>query len=269
MILRHRRMRPKDVHECVEIIATHPVIGPRYGKTIEHLGPAWLQLLGREAMRTSLIESEEDGQATICFVGVSLCVHDDFVRDLKTPPIVWFGPELTKQVQRSDSPALTDKQVRECNSKDGLSLVVWEGCIRPGFETHTDLYREIIRAFLEDHQGFLWKELIAAQAESIDIRSAGSRFLARNNGRPTLLGEKALVGKRLESVRLHTQGRSHETPLQIRAHTCRGELPVKKLVLLGCSFAFLARLGSSGVVSRTPSVASSIVALVDSCCARW
>ena len=168
MPLRHRQMRPKDVHECVEIIATHPVIGPRYGKTIEHLGPAWLQLLGREAMRTSVIEFEEDGQATICFVGVSLCVHDDFVRDLKTPPLVWFGPELAKQVQRSDSPALTDKQVRECNSKNGLSLVVWEGCIRPGFETHTDLYREIIRAFLEDHQGFLWKELIAAQAESVE-----------------------------------------------------------------------------------------------------
>jgi hypothetical protein len=168
MILQHRQMRPKDVHECVEIIATHPVIGPRYGRSIEDLGPAWLQLLGRDAVRSTVIEVQEDGQVRIGFVGVSLCVDDDFIRDLKTPPIGWFGPELLKRVMRGDSLALTDKQVRECNSKNGLNLLVWEGCIRSGFETHIEIYREIIRAFLGEHQGFFWKEVIGSQMESIE-----------------------------------------------------------------------------------------------------
>jgi hypothetical protein len=34
MIIHHRQMRPDDVAECVEIIATHPVIGQRYRSAI-------------------------------------------------------------------------------------------------------------------------------------------------------------------------------------------------------------------------------------------
>jgi len=162
-------MRPKDVKECVEIIATHPVIGPRYGKTIECLAPAWLKLLGSEAMHATVIEAEEDGQARICFVGVTLCVNEDFIRELKTPPIGWFGPELARRVLNGNSPVLTEKQIQECNSRSGLNLITWEGCIRPGFEKHTEIYREVIRTFLRDHQGFLWKEVIASQAENVQL----------------------------------------------------------------------------------------------------
>lgn len=168
MILRQREMRPKDVHECVEIVATHPVIGARYGKAIEHLGAAWLQLLGSEGMRSTIFETEDAGQPRICFVGVSLCVEDNFIRDLKTPPIPWVGPEIVKRIMQGRSPVLTDKQVREFNSKGGLNLLVWEGCIRSGFEMYKEIYREIVRAFLENHQGFLWKEAISSQAENVE-----------------------------------------------------------------------------------------------------
>src|SRR5262245_48300350 len=117
-------------NECVEIIATHPVTGYRYGIAIEQLGAAWLRLLGREGMRTKVVEAREHGRARICFVGISLCVGDAFIRHLKTPPIPWVGPEVVKWVMRGDSPILADRQVRECNSKGGLNLLVWEGCIR-------------------------------------------------------------------------------------------------------------------------------------------
>lgn len=167
MMLRHREMRPRDVDECVEIIATHPVLAPRYGSAIEHLSAAWLRLLGTEAMRTKIFETS-GGPPQMCFVGISLCVTDEFVRDLKTPPVRWFGPELVRRITAGDSVTLTDRQVRECNSHGGLNLLVWEGCIRSGFETHTEIYREIVRAFLEEHRGFLWKELVAAQAESVE-----------------------------------------------------------------------------------------------------
>ena len=42
MKLRQRPMRPEDIPECVDIVASNPVVGPRYGATIKHLPEAWL-----------------------------------------------------------------------------------------------------------------------------------------------------------------------------------------------------------------------------------
>ena len=168
LVLTHRPMLAKDVDESVEVIATHPIVGPRYGTAIEHLGAAWLRLLGREGMRTKIFEVKGRGRGRICFVGISLCVDDGFIRHLKTPPIPWVGPEVVRWVMRGDLPVLTDRQLREGNSTGGLNLLVWEGCIRSGFETHKEIYREIVRAFLDEHRGFLWKEIISAQMESIE-----------------------------------------------------------------------------------------------------
>jgi hypothetical protein len=161
-------MLAKDVDECVEVIATHPVIGRRYGTAIDHLGAAWRRSFGREGMRTEVFEAKEHGRDTICFVGITLCVDDGFIRHLKTPPIPWVGPEIVKWIMRGDPPVLTDRQLRERNSKGGLNLLVWEGCIRAGFETHREIYREIVSAFLDNHRGFLWNEIVAAQMESIE-----------------------------------------------------------------------------------------------------
>jgi hypothetical protein len=161
-------MVAKDVDECVEVIATHPVIGRRYGTAIEHLGAAWLRLLGCDGMRTNVFEAKEHGRARICFVGISVCVDDGFIHHLKTPPIPWAGPELVKWITRGDSPVLTDRQLREDSSRGGLNLLVWEGCIRSGFETLKDVYREIVRAFLDNHRGFLWKEIVAGRVESAE-----------------------------------------------------------------------------------------------------
>ena len=168
MGLRHRRMQPRDVGECVEIIATHPMRGPRYGNAIAELRPAWLRLLDCEASVAVVIEEVNGFRATICFVGVSVFVSDDFVLELKTPPLPWFGPELAKRAVRGTSPLLSDIQLREANSRGGLNLVVWEGCIRPGFEQHSEIHRTVLNLFIEEHRGYLWKELIASQMESVE-----------------------------------------------------------------------------------------------------
>jgi len=168
MGLQHRPMQPKDVAECAEIIATHPVIGPRYGSASSDLRSAWLRSLEREAMIASVIEEVDGSRATICFVGVSVFVGDDFVRELKTPPLLWCGPELARRIARRDSPLLTDRQVREANSRGGLNTITWEGCIRPGFESHTEVHRKILSVFIEEHRGYLWKEAIASQMESVE-----------------------------------------------------------------------------------------------------
>jgi hypothetical protein len=167
MGLQHRPMRPKDVAECARIIAAHPVIGPRYGSAIAELRPAWLRLLDCEAKRASIVEEVDGSHATICFVGVSVFVGEEFVRELKSPPLFWIGPELAKRIVQGDSPLLSDRQVREANSCGGLTMVTWEGCIRPEFEKHLEIHRRILNMFIEEHRGYLWKEAIASQLESV------------------------------------------------------------------------------------------------------
>lgn len=166
MTLRARPMRSEDVAECATIIATHPVIGARYGRTIQHLQSAWSRVLGYEAKTTAVVENVEGPRSTICFVGVSLIVSDDFVRELKTPPLVWFGPELVKRILRGDSPVLSDKELAKANVSGGLNLLVWEGCPRFEFVNEPELPRLVMERFIEDHRGFRWKEVISSQLES-------------------------------------------------------------------------------------------------------
>ncbi len=79
MAVRYRPMRPNDAKECVEIVAAHPFIGPRYGSGTTDLRTVWLSLLGREAFRAVVFEDGEDTQVRIMGVGVSAFVSHDFL----------------------------------------------------------------------------------------------------------------------------------------------------------------------------------------------
>jgi hypothetical protein len=164
--LRWRTLQPKDVPACAEIVASHPVIGPRYGATIKHLARAWHSLLGSEAMTTAVFEEVVRDRVHIVGVGVGLFVHDEFVRELKTPPQFWVGPELIKRVLKGASPALSDRQVREANSDGGLNELVWETIALERLAKRTDLYHLMGRAYIEIHRGYRFKEMITSQAES-------------------------------------------------------------------------------------------------------
>ena len=168
MTICHRPMEPKDVRECADIVAAHPVIGPRYGNRIGDLSKAWLRLLACEAKRTTVFYSAEQPRAPICFVGVSLFVSDDFLRELKAPPGFWMGPEVVKRILSGNSPILPDKQFREANSRCGLNLIVWEGCIRSAFEKNNEIHGHVMTSFIEEHSGLLLKELISSQIESTE-----------------------------------------------------------------------------------------------------
>jgi hypothetical protein len=166
--VRYRPMQPNDIREAVEIIAKHPVISSRYGSAISDLPAAWERMLSSEAGEGWVFQAEEGPRAPICMVGVGVIVNDDFVCELKTPPHFWSGPELTKRILRDDFPGLSEKQLREANSRGGLNLIVWEGCARRESENDPELYRFVMEAFVQVHRGFLWKEVINAPAESAD-----------------------------------------------------------------------------------------------------
>jgi hypothetical protein len=161
-------MQLNDIRECAEIIAAHPVIGPRYGNRIGDLSKAWLRLLGCEAKHATVFQAAESPRPPICFVGVSVFVNDDFMQELKAPPGFWIGPELVKRILSGNSPILSDRQFRKANSRGGLNLVVWEGCIRSGLETNTEIHGHVMASFIEEHSGFLLNELISSQIESTE-----------------------------------------------------------------------------------------------------
>jgi hypothetical protein len=160
-------MLPNDITECAGIIADHPVIGPRYGQVIQDLSPAWLRLVGSEAMRSAVFEEVEGRRARIWGVGVGVFVTDDYVRELKKPPQFWSGPELATRIMRGTSPVLSDRQVREANSSDGLNLLVWEALPRDEY-ARADSFHFMVNTYIEIHRGYLLKEMITSPIESVE-----------------------------------------------------------------------------------------------------
>lgn len=214
--LRWRPMQPADVDQCVDIVAAHPVIGPRYGADIENLGRAWRQLLCSAAINNAVFERIDRKNATIVGVGFAVFVRDDFIREIKTPPLVWIGPELARRVAGGDSPVLTDDELRDANSGAGLNEVVWEGTGTPEFAHTMDFYHHMVGSYVEAHRGFLFKEVITAQAESVErllwvVEAGGLYWNPAHRRYETTLSEPAetfaarphLVGitRELESVR--------------------------------------------------------------------
>ena len=162
MAIRWRPMRPRDVVECVQIVATHSIQAPRYGRAIHNLRTFWEGLLGREAFRAIVFERmQNESRVRIIGVGVSVFISDAFLNFIKTPPYFWVYPELMKWEATGKSPIVSDKQTREFNAKGGLNLLVLEGTFRIDDEIGPETQTATFTAFVEQHRGFLLKELIS------------------------------------------------------------------------------------------------------------
>jgi DNA-binding CsgD family transcriptional regulator len=189
MAIRHRLMRRKDVRECVDIVAAHPIVGPRYGKAIADLRAAWSRLLAEEGFCSATVFEEKNGdEANLVGVGVSVFVSDEFLEEAKKPPSFWIGPELAKRAVRGDrSSMLTAKQAREANSRDGLNLVIWQATVREQHMQRMEVWEAFMKAGVEQHRGYRLKELLVAQAESVEhllgLRHTGGFFWDGNKQR--------------------------------------------------------------------------------------
>jgi hypothetical protein len=167
MGLRFRLMEARDIRECAALVQAHPVIGPRYAHEIDKLRAAWLRLVGCEAMKAVVYQDVAGAAIRTYGFGVGVFVSDDFVREMKTAPLCWFGPELARRVEIARSPVLSDAEVRRANSGAGLNVMVWEAFPHPDFCQRHDVYHLMVEAFIELHRGFLLKEMITSQAESV------------------------------------------------------------------------------------------------------
>ena len=188
MGIQWRPMRPKDVRGCAEIIAAHPVNGARYRDDIGKLFKVWLGLLGREAFRAVVIEAVDTSQRTATIgVGVSVFVSEAFLTQIKTPPYRWVGPELVRRIVQGDDPLLSDQQMRQANAQGGLNLVTWEGALKHEFADRPDAHTAVFSAYVEQHRGFLIKEMIGhgISAELLEGTLRSGASLLDSNGQYT------------------------------------------------------------------------------------
>lgn len=168
MSLRWRPMEPRDVAACVRLVAEHPVVGPRYGAQIRYLEPALRWLLGREAARTAVVEEKDARTTRMLAFATSVFVTDDFIREIKTPPLFWVAPELARRTTAGKSPVLSDTEVRAANSSQGLNVLVWEARLLQNADK-SSIHRLLVEAYIQAHRGFLFKEMITAQSENAEM----------------------------------------------------------------------------------------------------
>lgn len=186
MTIRCRAMRPKDVAGATRILASHPVIGPRYQTSFDQLRSAWLQLLGCEAFSGIVFEEFEGDTSRLVAAAASVFARDKFVQELKAPPFFWIGPELARRVAHGESPLLSDREVAAANADGGLNLVLWQLCIDTKDTRRNEVRTQVSAAFFEMHRGFRLKELIGLQATFLEepgwTMDGGAFFLSPTNG---------------------------------------------------------------------------------------
>lgn len=168
MSLSYRRMRPSDVRECVKLIGAHPLEAPRYGNALTDSRAALSHLLSRPYSSVTTVVEERDGaRSRIVALGASMFVSDEFLRELKTSPSFWIGPELARRIARGRSPVLSEKQVQELNSHGGLNLATVQGTIRAEDMHRPDVGGTLLMSYFDLHQGYLLKEMVG-QAASVE-----------------------------------------------------------------------------------------------------
>ena len=187
MALRYRRMKREDVDTCVQFIATHPIIGPRYGKGISELSKAIKSVLHLNSVRSLVFEERCDDASNRIFAGgISGFVTDEFVQSAKRPPYYWIGPELVRLTLSAKTPFLSDAQLCAGNATHGLNEVVWFWAIGPNDVSRMEVRKFTMETHYSEMKGFRLKELLAqgTVVEEVEsaIRSGGC--LLGNDGQP-------------------------------------------------------------------------------------
>lgn len=172
MALHYRRMKLKDVDTCVEFIACHPVIGPRYEKNIFHLSSAVKTVLHLESVRAFLFEeSSETGSARPFATAIVGFVSDEFVRRATKPPYFWIGPEITRLTLGGQSPFLSDEQLRAGNTSLGLNATTWLWGIGIRDVMRMEVHKHAMEAFHTELHGFRLKVLMGQSTGKEELKS--------------------------------------------------------------------------------------------------
>lgn len=179
-MIRHRPLQFEDISTGVHIIAAHPVLGPRYGRSLAHLESAWRHVLGSDAFFSLAINETAPGFSKTLSAQVACFITDKFATEVVTRPLKWIGPELVNRILSGPSPILTDAEVRLANSTDGLNLLVWPTCFSPEYETNAELRQTCQALFFDLFRGYNFKRMQTQQMLPVELHMAvnsGARYL--------------------------------------------------------------------------------------------
>ena len=154
-------MRKEDLPACVDLIAHHPDYGPPYHGRFDLLLQAWSSSLGNDAFTGRVFEDTSDGRTRLVSVGVFVFVTDEFIRDAKTPPFFWLGPELARRITSSTNPLLSDSELCRLNSTAGLNLIPWPMGLSPQDRQQPEFAQAVIPALIQEASGYRVKEVLA------------------------------------------------------------------------------------------------------------
>ena len=183
-MIRYEPMQVEDIPACVEIVAAHPVLGPRYGSSVALLQPAWRKLLGSVAFLTVAIQQTDPELSRMLGIQIACFITDEFAAAIARPPLKWIGPELVNRVLQGPSPILTDEDVRLANSTSGLNLMVWPTCFCTEYETNGEIRQTCQRVFFDISRGFNVKRLQTQVTHPVELCMAvnsGGRYLLDAN----------------------------------------------------------------------------------------
>ena len=185
MNVSYRPMQLKDVPKCVEYIAAHPVLGPRYGKLIERLPSAICFALRNEMMTSAVFEEIQGSVTRFVGVGMGVFISDDFLKELKTGPSFWVGPELVRRITSGKSPLLSGPEIREANSGAGLNLLASHLTWHPADIVREGVGTTLMTSFDQLFRGLRLREVIG-QADCLEhmyaMRDSGGLYFDRLRG---------------------------------------------------------------------------------------
>lgn len=193
------RLRRRAAQSCdLRTYGQHLTVHSRYGSLFGRLPEIWCALLRREALLSAVIEDLDasEGRRVVGF-GVSVFLADEFVREAKTPPLFWIGPELVRRVSGNASPILDSTAIGRANSTDGLTVFMWEVHVRPAVEAHFfSVAMELTQTFFDYHAGFQIKEVISQQPFGRMLNGAmqvGGRAWEPERGRYLPIADAAAI----------------------------------------------------------------------------
>lgn len=183
MWLSYRALTMRDLRACLPYVASRL----RYRNLFELLPDVWGVLLRRESLISAVVEDLDrpEGDRLLAF-STSVFLGDEFVRQAKTPPLFWIGPQLIRRLAGNESPILDFAAIQRVNSGEGLTCFTWEIGIRPGGDGEClPICTELMRSIAECHRGFRVKEVLVQPSHGPMLRAAartGAWLLAASTG---------------------------------------------------------------------------------------
>jgi len=185
MTVRYRSLVKKDVPNLVAQVAAHPVLGPRYGPSLNDFGTALVRTLGRNYEIACAFDEVNASGARLLGAGLAGFVTAEFLQEVKSTLGLWVGPELVKRILHGTNPLLSDAEVRDANSRRELNLLVWHTVIHPNDLNRPEVGVTAANAFFYNFLGFQVTEMLG-QADCFEqlqaSRNLGCCYFDRRSG---------------------------------------------------------------------------------------